>query len=935
MANRVASVLRRAVATAASGLSDRELLRRYAAENDQAAFALLANRHAGLVFGVCRRSLPTLQDAEDACQATFLVLARKAKSTRWRPSVANWLFTTARRVARNARVVARRRTRHEANAAVPRAVEPADELTARELLAALDEELARLAPIYREPLVLCYLEGLTRDEAALRLGVPAGTVKIRLERGRKRLGDALVRRGVVAGVGLLTLAVTSPAWAAPSRMIDAVLSAAAGDVSAPVAALAEGLAVSKSVWPAAALAFVVTLGIGVGVVRSPAGQPPAKPQAAADPKAAPAQPQAAVTGRAFAPDGTPLAGARLLLLGQGDAAVELGRSDADGRFTVQAPAGEKSAHLAAVADGVGIDFVGLGDMAAGTAVELRTVKDRAIRGRVVDTQGKPLAGAAVTVRHVGVYANGSVDSFLAAWPNEKYTPHMPEGVKNLWREQAAFAPAVTTDGDGRFVVAGAGDERFVILSVAAAGMADAEVFVVNRGGFDPRPHNEARAAPWRKMQSPWEMVHWTLVGPEPVVVMEAEKPIRDTDTGEPRPGVVVRFGCLGRPRALGAQTAVTDGAGRYELRGTHKTKQYAAEVKTDVTAGYVGSATLAADTPAFTPLVVDVAVKRGVVVTGRVTDEATGQPLHSRVIADILAGNPFAKDYPSTDHMSYNPVSSTDPNGRYRIVTVPGPVLLMVGADTSRLPADVPRDVVYELSYLDADHPEYALPGFRGYRRFAGAGTGAVRDEYCKVLNIPKGMAEVTHDVALRRAKGVPVTVVDADGKRVPGVRVYGLMANPSLPSQRSETGAGNVYHLRVGYRRSLVAYEPTRKLVGSLDLTGGETGPLTVKVVRGGVVTGRALAEDGTPLVGYRVRILYYDTNSPISDELAAAFAPVVTDATGAFRVENVLPGRKPVALFRGKSGYATYPQEPTPVALTDVTRPLDLGDIRVRPPD
>src|SRR5262245_39167514 len=196
-----------------------------------------------MVLGVCRRVLPNSSDAEDACQATFLVLAKKAKSGRWQPSVANWLYLTARKVAANARVAARRRAGREAGAAAPEAVPPTDRLTAGEYLAALDEELGRLPPYYREPLVLCYLEGLTRDEAARRLGVLPGTLKIRLERGRKRLADALARRGCSPDTGLLALAATSPAGVPPPRLVEAVLAAVAGSVPAAVAALAEGVAV--------------------------------------------------------------------------------------------------------------------------------------------------------------------------------------------------------------------------------------------------------------------------------------------------------------------------------------------------------------------------------------------------------------------------------------------------------------------------------------------------------------------------------------------------------------------------------------------------------------------------------------------------------------------------------------------------------------------
>ena len=181
------------------------------------------------------------QDAEDACQAVFLVLARKAKSARWQPSIANWLYATARKTAANARAAALRRARREGQALVPEAVQPLDQMTSRELLTALDQELDRLPSRYREPLVLCYLEGLTRDEAARRLEIPAGTVKIQLERGRKRLGDALTRRGCGLGVGLLTLAATSVAEASPLRLTPTVVKAGLGAPSAHVLALTEGV----------------------------------------------------------------------------------------------------------------------------------------------------------------------------------------------------------------------------------------------------------------------------------------------------------------------------------------------------------------------------------------------------------------------------------------------------------------------------------------------------------------------------------------------------------------------------------------------------------------------------------------------------------------------------------------------------------------------
>src|SRR5947209_645605 len=214
MGARAAAVVGRVVRAAnRAEENDRDLLQRFAGDGDQAAFAALVRRHAGLVFGVCRRALRNDADAEDACQAVFVILAGKAANGGWQSSVANWLYATARKVSRNARVSADRRARREGRAAVPEAVTDLDRMTGREAFAVLDEELDRLPPRYREPLVLCYLQGLTRDEAAARLGVSPITLKSQLDRGRKHLAAALTRRGITLGLGLLASATTSPAGA--------------------------------------------------------------------------------------------------------------------------------------------------------------------------------------------------------------------------------------------------------------------------------------------------------------------------------------------------------------------------------------------------------------------------------------------------------------------------------------------------------------------------------------------------------------------------------------------------------------------------------------------------------------------------------------------------------------------------------------------------
>ena len=245
MANQLGNgILRAALSTIVSPrLTDRELLAQFVA-GDQTAFAAIVKRHTGLVLGVCRRVLPTLQDAEDACQATFLVLARKAKTGRWQSSVANWLYSTARRIASETNRAAARRMKRESHSTPPATASALDEMTGREAFAALDEELDKLPALYREPLVLCYLQGLTRDEAAIRLGIPSATLKSQLDRGRKKLADALTKRGIDIGAGLIAVAAISSAGACSPRLLESILATIGGLPSASVAAIVKGVAVN-------------------------------------------------------------------------------------------------------------------------------------------------------------------------------------------------------------------------------------------------------------------------------------------------------------------------------------------------------------------------------------------------------------------------------------------------------------------------------------------------------------------------------------------------------------------------------------------------------------------------------------------------------------------------------------------------------------------
>ena len=206
-----------------AGVPERQLLRRYHDGRDEVAFEALVSRHGPMVLGVCRRILPDPRDVEDAFQATFIILAEKGRSLGEDDPVARWLYGVACRVALRARSSAARRRRLEGLASPPRLAEP-DDPARRELTSVIDRELAALPDRYRAPVVLCYLEGLTHDEASRRLGWPLGTVKGRLARARDLLKGRLARRGF-APSGMIALA-RSARVAVPKSLLELTMNAA-------------------------------------------------------------------------------------------------------------------------------------------------------------------------------------------------------------------------------------------------------------------------------------------------------------------------------------------------------------------------------------------------------------------------------------------------------------------------------------------------------------------------------------------------------------------------------------------------------------------------------------------------------------------------------------------------------------------------------------
>jgi RNA polymerase sigma factor (sigma-70 family) len=273
--------------------TDGQLLERFVARGDEVAFQALLERHGAMVQGICRAVLRDPHEAQDACQATFLILLRHARSIRRTDSVAAWLHGVARRVAARAKRQAARRRVVE-SAAIGRE-------TARDVhneWLELHDEIERLPEKYRSPIILCGLESYTHEEAARQLGWPVGTVKVRLMRGRNRLRDRLVRRGLVPSALLLgALTSESPAAVATRSPLAGGLLTWKGDVPARVALLADATSRSMLMTKIKTIAWnlIATSGLvlatGWGLALAIAAKDDPVPNAAKQPEPSPPAPK--------------------------------------------------------------------------------------------------------------------------------------------------------------------------------------------------------------------------------------------------------------------------------------------------------------------------------------------------------------------------------------------------------------------------------------------------------------------------------------------------------------------------------------------------------------------------------------------------------------------------------------------------------------------
>jgi RNA polymerase sigma factor (sigma-70 family) len=698
-------VLRHIRSTAAARqtreLPDRELLGRFVAAQDEAAFTAIVERHGGLVLGACRRILRNEHDAEDACQATFLVLARKAGTIRKGDSLASWLYGVAGRIARKLRADARRRSSDQLRAAEVAGPDTTAEITWREGLAVLDEELSRLPATYRSALVLCYLEGRRQDEAARELGCSLGVLCGRLVRARECLRRRMVRRGAALPAGLVGAVLGSahagaalpPALAV--RTVEAAAALLGGEalarvVPVRVAALAEGALtttfVNRVKIVAALLLFSAGLLVaGTGALRATArddketpavagGGPGASGAKASDRTAEDERTPEEPTVRCVVRDtaGKPVAGARVYwtsaatvvpvtsikalpraqwgyvkkVVAEGKTDAE-GRCELRGRFTGQEI--RELMSLAAVAPGYGLngkthlDLPGKG--AAGQApLTIALRPEVMITGRLLTPAGAPAPGVRVRLNSIAFDGGDGVAVDVAPYFKVKDS-------------DLPYWPVAVTDARGRFTLDGFSEDADASLTLIHDDCELQDVLVstkarVGDGARRLKPEFTHTLAPGR-----------TLRGT-----------VTAADTGKPLPGVFldVQAGTL---NAFYGE-ARTDEQGRYRMPGPAGLSDYQVGAYPPPDSGYLAlRGGRGGGWPAgATSIEATFVLPRGRLFRGTVRDAGTKKPLAGVcVVYEPHRDNPRFWDKP------YDLVSPTltDKEGRFTITGLPGEGLLL------------------------------------------------------------------------------------------------------------------------------------------------------------------------------------------------------------------------------------------------------------------
>jgi RNA polymerase sigma factor (sigma-70 family) len=886
-------------------MTDQELLSRFRRDSDEAAFNGLVRRHGSMVLEVCRNVLGNEADAEDAFQATFLVLAQKATTIQKEMSLGCWLYGVAYRTALSARKNSVTRAKHETRSLARRPTELSDDITWGEVKQVLYEELNRTLECYRSALVLCYLEGNTQDEAATLLGVSKDTVKKWLERGRALLRIRLVRRGL-GPVGVL-LAASWPLATASAKLEPLLVSStvkaatlipagellAGGPVSVKVLTLVEGVNRAMSLNRCkTGLVLLLCLaivgpGLGLAILRGASATQPPPAQRATDgrPIGGPAvlkesvpdpdgKQQVVIKGRALGPDGKPFKGAKVYLNAQGQEKPPVRATTGDdGRFEFRVRRSELAGpeedppQVVATGDGCGADWRRV--PTEGTAeLTLRLIKDDVpIRGRILTLEGKPVAGAKVRVHGVLAYPGGDLTPLLKAMREGKDRGEYP--TPRGWPFRLPNQPKeVVCDAAGRFRLSGVGREREVVLAVEGPGIQHGTITVYTRV---MEPISPPHLPPSFKHYGA-TFDHQVLPGRTLTGV------VREKGTRKPLANVAVGGqGTLSQVRS--------DARGRYELSGFAKAETYTVMAAPEAGGTHLPMTVVVPDAAGLGPLTADLELVPGISFRGKVTDKETGKPVTGLVRYYALFGNANVPPRgPELNIAQAINSSSIAADGSFSCAVLPGPGVVVVTVTNGERyqAASVGPPDFFKVFKVGTE--KKSPFGTREYLVTAqGLAVGQHNLQGIFLIDPAEGDKPIERALVLERAARLTVRMVGPDDKPLAGARVFGSRQGPP-DSETLEGAEFTMARPSSGRPHTLYAEHPAQKVVGVLVVKGTEKGPIPFRLEHWAVVSGQLVTQGG-PLAEITLNVR--GPNNSLGRSIR-------TDKEGKFRMEGLVPGVK-----------------------------------------
>jgi RNA polymerase sigma factor (sigma-70 family) len=790
-------------------------------------------------MGVCRRVLPSPQDAEDAFQATFLALARRAAAVGRRASLSTWLYQVAYHAALRARKQSAVRRRRERLATPREHPDPLAEVTGRELMTVLDEELHKLPERLREPLVLCYLEGKTRDEAARELGWSLGTLKRRLEQGRAALHARLARRGIaltaLLAAGTCTGAVSSAMAAATAGAAVLVATGKQAAVSARVLALAAETFRATAAGPRQAVAAVLlaatllATGAGLFAHRAPAPAAAETSRPAPDPR--PAGPAVAdkeemtVTGRVLGADGKPVPGAAVAVVAlpvrayrggdpsayRGKLLAE-GKADAEGRFRFPAPrtssARFQDVYVVAAAEKHAPGWKRLSPDVERPQAVLTLPPEQVIRGSLVDLQGLPAAGVQVSVSYVGRMVHGQPDGVL---------------LRDL-PQRAPWPGSVTTDAKGNFVIRGCNRDQGLVLVVKDDRFAT-QSFEIDAPG-KPRPERKVhgidsggyahvqQSGPNEKGQP--EVLKLPLA---PARVVEGRVVYADTD----------------KPAAKASVGGTwTDADGRFRLRFAGR-EAVTLEVFAPEGGPYLSVHYRVQWPKGAVKQEVKIALPRGVLVRGKVTEAGGGKPVAGAGV-QFWPRDVDDPDRPKNVFTGWSHSEVTKEDGTFSMAVLPGKGHLLIQGPT---PDYVHEEIGSEV--LSSGRP----------------GGGRTYPDAVVKLDLPAKGDPKEVAVTLRRGATVRGKLIGPDGKPVArALMMHRLHVDIDLSWHFAGEARDGVFEVHgLDPEKSVPVYflDAENRCGVTVRLSGKQAGEtVTVKLAPCGQAAARYVDGKGRPIAGY-----------------------------------------------------------------------------------